>query len=87
MYTTKEIQDMCQIDNMINNSKDFFKKTVDFNTVIANSMVGYFDGVTDRKFTTYTEQIRKGINTLASYTEKLIDSNFIPQVYGNSGKN
>lgn len=87
MYTTKELQDMCQIDNMIDKTKDFMKNAITMNVVIANSMTSFFDHITDRKFTTYTDQVKKGINHFADSTEKFIETGTINQVYANSNKN
>lgn len=87
MYTTKEIQDMFQIDAIIEKSKEVAKQSIDFSAIFGNASIAYFDAVTDRKFTTYTEQVKKGVNQVTNAAEKFIDGYTIPQVFGSGSKN
>ena len=87
MYTTKEIQDMFQIDAIVEKSKEIAKQSIDFSAILGNASIAYFDAVTDRKFTTYTEQAKKGVDQTTNAAEKFIDGFAVPQVSGSGSKN
>jgi hypothetical protein len=87
MYTTKEIQDMFQIDAIVEKSKEIAKQSIDFSAILSNASIAYFDAVTDRKFTTYTEQAKKGVDQTTNAAEKFIDGFAVPQVSGSGSKN
>lgn len=87
MYSTKDIQDMFQVETVVEKSKEVAKQVIDFNSIIGNASLSFFDSVTDRKFTTYTEQAKKGVNQVSNAAEKFIDGFAIPQVSGFGGKN
>ena len=87
MYTTKEIQDMFQVDAILEKSKEIAKQSIDFSAILSNASIAYFDAVTDRKFTTYTEQAKKGVNQVTDATEKFIDGFAYSQVLGTGSKN
>ena len=87
MYTTKEIQDMFQIDAIVEKSKEVAKQSIDFSAILSNASIAYFDAVTDRKFTTYTEQAKKGVDQTTNAAEKFIDGFAVPQVSGSGSKN
>lgn len=87
MYNTKEIQDMFQIDNLLEKSREIVKQSIDFSAILGNASISYFDAVTDRKFTTYTEQAKKGVNQVTNATEKFIDGFAYSQVLGSGSKN
>ena len=87
MYNTKEIQDMFQIDTILEKSKELVKQSIDFSAILSNASISYFDAVTDRKFTTYTEQAKKGVNQVTDATEKFIDGFAYSQVLGTGSKN
>lgn len=82
MYTNKEIQDMFQVDVITEKSKEVTKQSIDMFASIANTVAIYFDGMTDHKFTTYTEHYKKGVNQIANASEKFIDGFVVPKVYG-----
>ena len=86
MYTTKEIQDMFQIDAIVEKSKEIAKQSIDFSAILSNASIAYFDAVTDRKFTTYTEQAKKGVDQTTNAAEKFIDGFAVPQVSGSGSK-
>lgn len=87
MYTTKEIQDMFQVNTIVEKSKEIAKQSIDFSAILSNASITYFDAVTDRKFTTYTEQAKKGVNQVTNAAEKFIDGFAVPQVFGSGSKN
>ena len=87
MYTTKEIQDMFQVDAILEKSKEIAKQSIDFSAILSNASIAYFDAVTDRKFTTYTEQAKKGVDQTTNATEKFIDGFAYSQVLGTGSKN
>ena len=86
MYTTKEIQDMFQVDAILEKSKEIAKQSIDFSAILSNASIAYFDAVTDRKFTTYTEQAKKGVDQTTNAAEKFIDGFAVPQVSGSGSK-
>jgi hypothetical protein len=79
MYSTKQIQDMFQVETVVEKSN--------FNAIVSNASLSFFDSVTDRKFTTYTEQAKKGVNQVSDAAEKFIDDFAVPQVSGSGSKN
>ena len=87
MYSTKQIQDMFQVDTVVEKSKEVAKQVIDFNAIVSNASLSFFDSVTDRKFTTYTEQAKKGVNQVSDAAEKFIDDFAVPQVSGSGSKN
>ena len=87
MYTTKEIQDMFQVNTIVEKSKEIAKQSIDFSAILGNASITYFDAVTDHKFTTYTEQAKKGVNQVTNAAEKFIDGFAVPQVFGSGSKN
>ena len=87
MYTTKEIQDMFQVDAILEKSKEIAKQSIDFSAILSNASIAYFDAVTDRKFTTYTEQAKKGVDQTTNAAEKFIDGFAVPQVSVSGSKN
>jgi hypothetical protein len=87
MYITKEIQDMFQVDTILEKSKEIAKQSIDFSAILGNASIAYFDAVTDRKFTTYTEQAKKGVNQVTNASEKFIDGFAVSQVFGSGSKN
>ena len=87
MYNTKEIQDMFQIDAIVEKSKEVAKQSIDFSAILSNASIAYFDAVTDRKFTTYSEQAKKGVDETTNAAEKFIDGFAVPQVSGSASKN
>jgi len=87
MYSTKELQDMIQVDVILEKSKEIAKQSIDFSAILSNASIAYFDAVTDRKFTTYTEQAKKGVDQTTNAAEKFIDGFAVPQVFGSGSKN
>lgn len=84
MYTTKEIQDMFQINAIVEKSKEIAKQSIDFTSTISDASVAYFDVVTDRKFVTYTSQVKKGVQQVTSATEKFVDGFVLPNSFASS---
>ena len=75
------------IIHKIEKAKEIAKQSIDFSAILSNASISYFDAVTDRKFTTYTEQAKKGVNQVTDATEKFIDGFAYSQVLGTGSKN
>ena len=87
MYTTKEIQNLMQFDTAVKKAKEVAEQSIAFSANITHQNLVYFDKVTDGKFTTYTEQLKKGVDKFAETTTEFIQTGNVPQVYGFGSKN
>ena len=84
MYTTKELQNMFQIDTITEKAKTVTTDTVAFLANLTHQNTVYFNKLTDNKFTTYTDTLRKGVDKLAEQTTEFVQDGKIPSLYGNS---
>lgn len=84
MYTTKEIQNMFQIDTITEKAKTVTTDTVAFLANLTHQNTVFFNKLTDNKFTTYTDTFRKGVDKLAEQTTEFVQEGKIPSLYGNS---
>ena len=87
MYTTKEIQNMMQIDTVVAKTKEIAEQSIAFGANITHQNIVFFDKMTDGKFTTYTEQLRKGVDKFAETTTEFVQTGNVPQIYGFGSKN
>ena len=55
-------------------SEDATMKTIEFNKVLIDHTIAYFDSVTDNSFTTYTKKVVNLNNNIAEDAKKIIKS-------------